>query len=464
MGEYRREIIGTVGSVLGIGFLSTKDSGDVAGPIIVDGSEGGPALEVKEAYLLDNGNKTATFTQYAGEPYEVEGVLQNIGDEAGSRTFDLVVGESVEDERVVELSPAESQTVYFMPNAPSVSEQTTLSIMLGDSAVGELVVEPRVDISVTGAFLLDGSGNRVSSRTLTEGEILDAEADLENAGIDSGDISLALELEGSQLDSATTTVGPDAGVVEQQLSGEVPQVDTSTEYAATIADQSAGTVTVEPAPAIPDSEGLHEWLLDDGSGTTAADRVGNADLSLSGPSWVSGVGVGDYVLDWDGADDSATAADADLNEWGDTGSILFPTLLRDDTSGQAIAWQGGVPRLYLGLNIQSAGGITVGLADTTSQAHGFTTSDINLDSWQGWGLTWDSGSYGLHIYDFPSETMVSGTGTYSGTVSQAADMNFGSDEVGGRNADMQGDFPRIYDAALSQSGVKSRFDEIARFY
>jgi hypothetical protein len=293
--------------VLGIGFLSTKDSGDVAGPIIVDGSEGGPALEVKEAYLLDNGNKTATFTQYAGESYEVESIIENLGDEAGTRTFDLVVGESVEDERTVELAPAENQTIYFMPNAPSVDSTTTLSIMLGDSAVGELVVEPRVDISVTGAFLLDGSGNRVSSRTLTEGEILDAEADLENAGIDSGDISLALELEGTQLDSATTTVGPDAGTVVQALSGEVPQVEQSTEYAATIADQSAGTVTVEPAPAIP--EGVvhqYDFYGDFAQGdSTVADSVGSADISLTGDhqddslgteSGARGDGTGDHGL------------------------------------------------------------------------------------------------------------------------------------------------------------------------
>jgi hypothetical protein len=178
----------------------------------------------------------------------------------------------------------------------------------------------------------------VSSRTLTEGEILDAEADLENAGIDSGEISLALELEGSQLDSATATVGPDAGVVEQQLSGEVPQVDSTTEYAATIANKSAGTVQVEPAPAIPDSV-VAQYNAQKLSGLSGGDTVGTwpdrsaaspgGDASSNGGPTYRSSGINGYTsVDFDGTDDQFTTPSDTLSQK----FVVFMVVNIDDTS------------------------------------------------------------------------------------------------------------------------------------
>lgn len=272
--EFRREAIVSIGGVLGIGYFSQKDNSAV-GPIIVDGDATGPSLDVQDVYLLDDsGAPVDAADVFAQEAYDVEAVVKNTGVDTGTRELVLVRGETDVDSRVVELDPAESQTLFFSPAAPSVVDgPETYAVGLADADAGDLTVLPRVRISVVDAALLDGSGARVQSKTLTEGEILEAVADLENAGIDSGEISLALDLEGTQLDSATTTVGPDAGVVEQQLSGEVPQVDQSTEYAAQINDASAGTVTVEPAPAIPDE--MVSRPSDDGTGDRSDDKTGS---------------------------------------------------------------------------------------------------------------------------------------------------------------------------------------------
>ena len=55
---------------------------------------------------------------------------------------------------------------------------------------------------------------------------------------------------------------------------------------------------------IPDSGLVHEFLFDEGSGTSFADTAGNADGSLNGATWQSGAGAGDYYIDTDGGDDT----------------------------------------------------------------------------------------------------------------------------------------------------------------
>jgi hypothetical protein len=309
--EFRREAIVSIGGVLGIGYFSQKDN-SAAGPIIVNGDATGPSLDVQDVYLLDeSGAPVEAAGVFAQEAYEVEAVVKNTGVDTGTRELVLVRGETTVDERVIELDPAESQTLFFSPTAPSVSDgPETYAVGLADADAGDLTVLPRVRISVVGAALLDGSGNRVQSKTLTEGEILDAVAELENAGIDSGETTLELLLEGSQLDSVTTTVGPDAGVVEQQLSGEVPQVDETKEYAAMINDASAGTVTVEPAPAIPGRAVLRLQFNDDSDTATAVNSLGDPNGTINGATYTtSNVQEGNRALDFDGTDDYVVVPD-----------------------------------------------------------------------------------------------------------------------------------------------------------
>ena len=67
-----------------------------------------------------------------------------------------------------------------------------------------------------------------------------------------------------------------------------------------------GQVAYTAGPEIPDSA-LYYWPMSEGSGTSAAESVNGADMSLNGLSWVSGDWEGGFALDGDGADDDATA-------------------------------------------------------------------------------------------------------------------------------------------------------------
>lgn len=55
-------------------------------------------------------------------------------------------------------------------------------------------------------------------------------------------------------------------------------------------------------PDIPDSV-IHRWPIDEGSGTTVIDTVGNADGTINGPTWVTDTYLGGAALDADGTDD-----------------------------------------------------------------------------------------------------------------------------------------------------------------
>jgi hypothetical protein len=59
---------------------------------------------------------------------------------------------------------------------------------------------------------------------------------------------------------------------------------------------------VDQGSAIPDSA-IHQWKLDEGSGSTGADSIGTADGTVNGPTWVSGTYKGGYALSGDGTDD-----------------------------------------------------------------------------------------------------------------------------------------------------------------
>jgi len=218
--------------------------------------------------------------------------------------------------------------------------------------------------------------------------------------------------------------------------------------------------------AIPDAEGLHEWLLDEGSGTTAADRVADADLSLSGPSWESGIGVGDYVLDFDGSDDEGVADSADLSNWGDTGAVMLQFYPRDFANRQSLfRHQTGDDRLYCFLRPDATDdAIDFGLAESLVDGHGLTTNDLNPNAWNGLILSWDTGDYDAFVYDYPNESFLSGSGTYSGSLSQVGDLYIGSEGPNERHTDAKIDFPRLFDSPLDSTEAQNKFEELARFY
>ena len=58
---------------------------------------------------------------------------------------------------------------------------------------------------------------------------------------------------------------------------------------------------------IPESV-VNRWPIDEGSGQTAADSVGNDDLSFNFEQWQSGDWIGGWAKDFDGTDDRGDAA------------------------------------------------------------------------------------------------------------------------------------------------------------
>ena len=226
----------------------------------------------------------------------------------------------------------------------------------------------------------------------------------------------------------------------------------------TISDQSLVT------GAIPDSEGNHEWLLDEGEGTTGVDRVGNADLTLSITQWLD-EGVGGHAIDLNGTSDHATASQADLTESGDSGAIMVIYLVKDDFSDRAAFWDvDDDDRNYL---YGAGDDLDVGLAETaTDTGHGLGTGDLNINEWNGVCLSWDTGDYDLFLYDYPNETFKSGSGTYSGSVSINGDFDIGrrGDGDNDRHLEAGVDFPRWFDGPLSSSDAQAKFEELSSFY
>lgn len=216
--------------------------------------------------------------------------------------------------------------------------------------------------------------------------------------------------------------------------------------------------------AIPDSGALHEWYLNEGSGTTAQDNISNADMSLSGEFWQQGVGVGDYVLNFDGSDNEASVSSSDLNNWTDSGAALFQAYPRDLNSRQYFFFhQTNRDRLYFEINGSLSSGLRIALAGSTITLSGLNTSDISTNEWQGFALSWDNGSFDVYIYDFATSSIKSTTGTYTGSAQQNGDLYFGS-EGGDDYLDAKMDFPALFDDYKTENEIANFFDDVGAFY
>ena len=215
----------------------------------------------------------------------------------------------------------------------------------------------------------------------------------------------------------------------------------------------------EEIGVIPDLEGLHEWLFDEGQGGTAQDRVGDADFDLTSIGWESGVGVGDYVIDF-GGDGHMTVADHDLDDWGDSGGVIMQIYPRDESDFDTFYHQTNDDRVYMTYDGGDDDWI-IGIGDIAGDTFGLGA--VNWNEWNGIALFWDNGDFDAYHYDFATESMTSVSDTYGGTVVQNGDFTIGS-EPQGANPDMNGDFPRIYDSYLSSPGVKDRFESLIKFY
>jgi len=56
----------------------------------------------------------------------------------------------------------------------------------------------------------------------------------------------------------------------------------------------------------------HDWIMNEGSGTTVSDEIGNSDLTINGATWISDANkTGGTILDFDGNDDFASVSSLD---------------------------------------------------------------------------------------------------------------------------------------------------------
>lgn len=144
----------------------------------------------------------------------------------------------------------------------------------------------------------------------------------------------------------------------------------------------------------------HYWLMDEGSGSTAADSEGNIDITLSGAGWSSYNGHGGYVTAYDGSGDyfeSANLEDASppnfaVYNWfkldsapDDWARIFRGTEKSASTSGDGweFYWD---PDNEIRLGINGTGVIT-------------TDINVSLNTWYMIGLTADDDNGDLYIYD-----------------------------------------------------------------
>ncbi|WP_113694196.1 LamG-like jellyroll fold domain-containing protein [Amycolatopsis albispora] len=82
----------------------------------------------------------------------------------------------------------------------------------------------------------------------------------------------------------------------------------------------SGTGAPDPGPGTPGTDGVHAYKFDEGTGTTAADAVGDADATLTGAEWAPGV--------------QGNAVSFNGNGFADTGSAL----VNSASSYSASAW------------------------------------------------------------------------------------------------------------------------------
>lgn len=107
--------------------------------------------------------------------------------------------------------------------------------------------------------------------------------------------------------------------------------------------------------AIPDYY-THQWKLDEGSGSTAADAVGSATASINGADWVSGSYIGSYALEANSSNNDYV----DLTPLGNFGS----------TMGGGFAWAFTFNTTETGVMFGAAEGNQEFLFGTDAQSYG----------------------------------------------------------------------------------------------
>ncbi|MFW6065968.1 MAG: LamG-like jellyroll fold domain-containing protein, partial [Planctomycetota bacterium] len=182
---------------------------------------------------------------------------------------------------------------------------------------------------------------------------------------------------------------------------------------------------------------LMQWSLDEGSGTTAGDGSGNGrDGSISGAVWSSpGYDGTGYCLDFDGADDTVTDADAE-NYLNGLDAITVSIWVNSDVTGTDAGFldtedpDGKDDTLGIRYDADGWGGdgtevIKVAISTTGGQLDLESSSYAQVTDWQHIAVTWSSGNQLALFIDGVEDTPTYNEAAVSGTVNNVEKLLLG---------------------------------------
>ena len=219
--------------------------------------------------------------------------------------------------------------------------------------------------------------------------------------------------------------------------------------------------------AIPDSVTDH-WRFGEGGGTTVANGVRDADLTLTGSNWTSDSGSLDGAYwDPDGVDDVATQDNNDGHYAGLEDFTYFATgYLSDFTTDQSIGgiWETGTDDRVWMLRFREASNewhIQTSTDGANNDGQRFNVG-VSADNWFSVAFTRRASDGQVELFENASSI---GTGTvHSGTLNSSTETFYASgiqfgNEVSGRVDNTA--FAR--ESVLSQSDIQTMHDLVPRF-
>ena len=168
--------------------------------------------------------------------------------------------------------------------------------------------------------------------TIDPGDVLFVDYHVENTGTGAGQQDVRLVRNSTQEDmDADIQLDPSSSTTGT-LFWDTDGVDAGTYTVLVESDTDADSIQVEIESTIPDSA-IHQYLFDEGSGTTLNDNIGSVAGSISGASWESDSSLeGGFGLFYDGVDDytNYTIDFSQFSEWAIGITINSPN--PDETS------------------------------------------------------------------------------------------------------------------------------------
>jgi len=225
--------------------------------------------------------------------------------------------------------------------------------------------------------------------------------------------------------------------------------------------------------AIRNSGGTHQWSFDEGSGTTAADYIGSLDGTLNGPSWISGKGVGDYHLDFDGADDYVSlgsASQSELTHFTNSQTGTFATWVNfDSVSSLQILFGGkiGTADVSVKLYINTNGEVVWRGDDSSSTMWQISsTATLPTNEWRLIAATVDGSTARVFVEDSGgSVNQENSASTSGGTSSDWSNQAvFGKSQSNKRYFDGGMGVSYIDEVADSQSELQTWRDDTVRYF